>query len=209
MLLDQVLTEVGECLRVLAGAAPAERPNPALSTEASTLSLSTEEKRHAAALMRINHVGEVCAQALYRGQALTSKASPVRSWLYQAAREEVDHLAWTGERIQQLGSRTSLLNPLWYAASFGLGCLAGLAPKAYALGFIAETEKQVEQHLDGHLGTLPEHDKESRAIVQQMQQDEMKHREQAIQEGAKELPLPIKGLMRVGAKTMTSTSYYL
>ena len=156
--------------------------------------------------MRVNHVGEVCAQALYQAQALTARTSELRLQMQAAAREELDHLAWTEQRLQELGDRPSLLNPLWYAGSFAIGLLAGRLGDATSLGFVVETERQVEQHLAGHLDRLPDADSRSRAIVDQMRDDERRHADDALGAGGIELPLPVRWLMRGAAKLMTSTA---
>jgi len=159
--------------------------------------------------MRVNHVGEVCAQALYTAQALATPDPGLRRHFEQAAAEETDHLAWTADRIAELGDRPSLLNPLWYAGAFGLGLLAGRMGDRVSLGFVVETERQVEAHLQSHLERLPAGDHASRAIVVQMKNDEAAHAAQALQAGAIELPLPVKGLMRIAAKVMTTTAHYI
>ncbi|MEI2416950.1 2-polyprenyl-3-methyl-6-methoxy-1,4-benzoquinone monooxygenase [Orrella sp. JC864] len=208
--LDPLIAELDRALQVLTGVATASRPNPAGPRPAQPAAgLDAGQRRHAAGLMRVNHVGEVCAQALYRGQAAVCKDAAARRLFEQAAREEVDHLAWCAQRIQELGSRPSLLNPLWYAGSFGLGLAAGLAGPARNLGFMAETERQVEQHLDGHLKSLPEQDERSRRIVQQMKQDESEHRQKAEDGGGVRLPAPVRGAMRLMSKVMTVTAYRL
>jgi len=206
--LDGFLTEVGRALEVLSGAAQATRPNPAAKLPRDTEdSLSPEQAQHAAGLMRVNHVGEVCAQALYRGQAAFCPDESTRDLLYEAATEEVDHLVWCNERLKELNSRPSILNPFWYTASFGLGLLASRAGVGYNLGFMAETERQVEQHLDDHLARLPAEDQRSRAIVEQMKIDEIHHRTTAETHGARKLPLPIRCGMRLMSKVMTTTAY--
>jgi len=204
--LDAVLAEAGRALQVLAGAASAGRPNPAGRLRGES-TLSDTERRHAAGLMRVNHVGEVCAQALYRGQAIMCEDPATRALLLDAASEEVDHLAWCRERLDELQSRPSYLNPFWYAGSFALGLAAGRAGTARNLGFMAETEAQVEQHLDGHLTQLPAGDERSRRIVEQMRTDEIGHRTTAQREGAQRLPLPIRLGMRLMSKVMTTTAY--
>ena len=171
--------------------------------------LTDVDRVHAAALMRVNHVGEVCAQALYRGQALACRDPQVREVLGEAAREEVDHLAWTAHRINELGSRTSLLNPFWYIGAFSLGALAGSLGDRWSLGFLAETERQVGEHLDHHLSELPAQDESSNAIVRQMKADEMRHADTAVGLGARELPVPVKLAMRMAAGAMTRAAYYL
>lgn len=204
--LDAILAEAGRALQVLTGSAQAGRPNPAGRLRGES-TLTDAERRHAAGLMRVNHVGEVCAQALYRGQALLCEDPATRSLLLDAAGEEVDHLEWCRERLEELQSRPSYLNPLWYAGSFALGLAAGRAGSARNLGFMAETEAQVEQHLDGHLTQLPADDERSRRIVEQMRTDEIGHRTTAQREGAERLPLPIRWGMRAMAKVMTTTAY--
>lgn len=171
--------------------------------------LGAQERSHAGALMRVNHVGEVCAQALYTAQALATRNPGLRAQLERAAREETDHLAWTRSRLDELGARPSLLNPLWYAGAFGLGLLAGRLGDPVSLGFVLETERQVEAHLQGHLEQLPAGDHASRAIVAQMKDDEAAHAQQALTAGAAELPAPVKAAMRAAAKVMTTTAHYL
>jgi ubiquinone biosynthesis monooxygenase Coq7 len=215
---DSLLSEVDRGLRVLSGAATGTRPNPAgpapvvLAAEAlpdAADALTPAEQRHAAGLMRVNHVGEICAQALYRGQAMACRNPVARQLFIDAATEETDHLVWVGSRLRELRSRPSLLNPLWYAGSFGLGALAGRAGDRTNLGFMAETEKQVEQHLEGHLKSLPEKDLRSRTIVTQMREDEMQHRLSAEKQGARALPGPIRLGMRLASKVMTATAYWI
>lgn len=186
----------------------ASRSNPANEiADASTL-LSEAEKRKASALMRVNHAGEVCAQALYNAQAIATKDVELHKHFQVACNEETDHLAWTEERLKQLGGRTSLLNPLWYAGAFGIGFVAAkLGGDAMSLGFVVETEKQVEAHLQSHMQRLPENDLASRAIVAQMKEDEMRHAQEAQAAGAAELPAPIKGMMRVAAMVMTTVAH--
>jgi ubiquinone biosynthesis monooxygenase Coq7 len=168
-----------------------------------------DERRHAVGLMRVNHCGEVCAQALYQGQALTSRQPAVSEALREAANEETEHLAWTAQRIAELGGRKSLLNPLWYLGSLGLGVAAGVLGDRWSLGFLAETERQVEAHLDSHLLSLPENDGRSRAIVEQMRLDEIQHAETAVHYGAAELPFAVKSAMRGMSKLMTKAAYHL
>jgi ubiquinone biosynthesis monooxygenase Coq7 len=209
---ENLLAEVGRALQVLEGSAQAGRPNPAGPqplNAADQETLSASEQRHAAGLMRVNHVGEVCAQALYRGQAMFCEDPKIRQVLYHAAAEEVDHLAWCRDRLQELNSRPSLLNPLWYVGSFSLGALASRAGIPRNLGFMAETERQVEQHLDGHLQQLPAQDTRSRKIVEQMRDDEIQHRTTAETNGAASLPAPVKLAMRLMSKVMTVTAYRL
>jgi ubiquinone biosynthesis monooxygenase Coq7 len=206
--LDKALTEAGRALRVLDGSVAHERANPAgPAAAADDPALSDAESRHAAGLMRVNHVGEICAQALYRGQALLCRDEGVRRVLLRAAEEEVDHLAWCRQRLDELHSRPSLFNPLWYAGAFGLGLAASRAGISYNLGFMAETERQVEEHLDGHLSALPEHDRRSRRIVTQMRDDEIGHRATAEHHGAAPLPALVRGAMRLMSKVMTTTAY--
>jgi ubiquinone biosynthesis monooxygenase Coq7 len=171
--------------------------------------MNEAEKRHAAGLMRVNHCGEVCAQALYAGQALTARNPEAARALVEASDEETEHLAWCEKRLEELGSRKSFLNPLWYAGSFGLGVLAGALGDKWNLGFLAETERQVEGHLDSHLTALPAQDAKSRAVVEQMKADEIKHAETAIAHGGAPLPLPVKMAMKLTSKLMTRTAYYL
>jgi ubiquinone biosynthesis monooxygenase Coq7 len=174
-----------------------------------TPELTSEERREAAALMRVNHVGEVCAQALYDAQALATRDPALRVMFERAASEESDHLAWTRGRIEELGGRTSLLNPLWYGGAFAIGLAAARAGDRLSLGFMAETERQVEQHLDGHLERLPEADRLSRAVIEQMKNDEAHHAESAMDHGGVALPLPVRLAMRFAAKVMTSTAHYV
>jgi 3-demethoxyubiquinol 3-hydroxylase len=171
--------------------------------------LSAADKAHAGALMRVNHVGEVCAQALYTAQALATQNEALRAHFQKASAEETNHLAWTKQRLDELGARPSLLNPLWYAGAFGLGLLAGRLGDRVSLGFVLETEAQVEAHLESHLGRLPAGDTTSRAIVAQMQADEARHALDARESGAMELPGPVKELMRIAAKVMTTTAHYV
>ena len=205
-LMDTLLITADRALRTVFAHHHASRTNPAIGI--TDTSLSGAEKREASALMRVNHVGEVCAQALYTAQALATKSEGLRRHLQAACEEETDHLAWTEERLTQLGGRTSLLNPLWYAGAFGIGFLAAkLGGDPMSLGFVVETEKQVEAHLQSHIQRLPENDHASRAIVAQMKADEMRHAQEAQAAGAVELPAPIKGLMRVAARVMTSVAH--
>jgi ubiquinone biosynthesis monooxygenase Coq7 len=205
---DKLLSAADTALRTLFGPIPAGRPCPTLPEEASS-DLTSEERRLAGALMRVNHVGEVCAQALYTAQALATRDENLRSHFEEAAREETDHLAWTRTRLSELGARPSMLNPLWYAGAFGFGLLAGRFGDRVSLGFVAETERQVEAHLAGHLDRLPAADQESRAIVAQMKEDEARHAAEAAQAGGLELPPPVKALMKAAAKAMTTTAHYL
>ena len=171
--------------------------------------MSDEERRHSAGLMRVNHVGEVCAQALYEAQGAFASSELTREQFRKAGEEEVDHLAWTAERLQELGSRTSLLNPLWYAGAYALGAVAAKLGDARSLGFVVETERQVEAHLNSHLERLPAQDQRSRAIVTQMRDDEIAHADAARELGASELPAPVKTAMKLMAKVMTGTAYHL
>jgi len=204
-LFDRAIHELDRALRSVAGVTVAARPNPAY--EAEEASLSDDARAHAAALMRVNHVGEICAQALYQGQALTARDPRARQELEQAAREEEDHLAWSAERIRELDGRPSLLNPLWYAGSFAIGAAAGALGDRWNLGFLAETERQVEEHLSGHLRKLPADDVRTRTLVDAMRTDEAKHRQTAVRLGAQELPPPVKLAMRVAARIMTTVAY--
>ena len=204
---DAILGAADAALRTLFAKPRALRPGPAMPSVATELSAS--EKRRAGALMRVNHVGEVCAQALYSAQSLVTRDPILKTHFNQAAREETDHLAWTQERLDQLGARPSLLNPLWYAGAFGLGLIAGRLGDRVSLGFVVETERQVEAHLQSHLDRLPAADLGSRAIVEQMKQDESAHAAQAIAAGGVDLPAPVRGLMKAAARVMTSTAYYV
>lgn len=202
---DAVLSAADAALRTLSGAARAARPAP----DAPTTELDAQSRRLSGALMRVNHVGEVCAQALYQAQALTSRSPQVRAQMSAAAREEVDHLAWTEQRLAELGDRTSWLNPLWYVGAFTIGLVAGRIGDAVSLGFVVETERQVEQHLAGHLDRLPPEDSRSRAIVAQMKDDEARHGVAAQRAGAVELAGPVRATMRAAAKVMTTTAHYI
>lgn len=204
---DTLITALDRALRAITSVAPAA-PLPAAANQLGP-DLTPVEKREAAALMRVNHVGEVCAQALYHGQAMTAATPAVRTQMERAAAEEGAHLAWTAARIAELGGRLSLLNPLWYAGSFAMGALAGRLGDATSLGFVAETERQVEQHLEGHLGRLPPGDTRSRAIVAAMQVDEARHAREALAAGGVELPWPARLAMQAMAKVMTTTAYRL
>ncbi len=203
--LDRLIVNFDRTLRTLAGAHSAGRPNPAAGIREADQ--DEQARSEAAELMRVNHVGEICAQALYQGQALTARAPENRAALEQAAREEQDHLVWSAQRIEELGGRASLLTPLWYAGSLALGAAAGALGDRWSLAFLAETEQQVEEHLTGHLERLPEEDKRTRAVVEAMRADEVKHRESAIALGAAELPAAAKAAMRVMAKVMTTVSH--
>jgi ubiquinone biosynthesis monooxygenase Coq7 len=205
--MDRLLGAADSALRTLFSRHRSARPCPVVAADETVL--STPERRHAAALMRVNHVGEVCAQALYTAQAAATRNPALRRHFEAAAREETDHLAWTRDRLDELGARPSLLNPLWYAGAFGLGLLAGRLGDRVSLGFVVETERQVETHLDTHLDRLPAGDHASRAIVVQMKQDEATHAAQALAAGAIELPVAAKALMRSAAKVMTTTAHYI
>lgn len=194
-------------LRTLAAANTAARANPAGVARGDEL--TGEARRHAAGLMRVNHSGEIAAQALYQGQALTARDEQIRHALRRAADEEGDHLAWCEERLHELGSRPSVLNPLWYLGSFAIGAAAGACGDRVSLGFVAETERQVEGHLHEHLERLPDEDERSRRILQQMKDDEIRHGEQARAAGAAELPWPIRRLMRLTSQIMTRTAYWI
>jgi len=209
--IDHLLIAADTALRTLFAPARASRPAPTPSPtpDVPVVDLSPDEQSLSAALMRVNHVGEVCAQALYTAQALTTPNPALRAHFRQAGAQEAEHLAWTAERLQQLNARPSLLNPLWYTGAFGIGLLAGRLGNAVSLGFVVETERQVEAHLESHLQRLPESDSASRAIVRQMVADEAKHALDAENAGAAELPGPVKDLMRAAAKVMTTTAHYV
>lgn len=204
---DKLIVEVDKGLHTLFARAKSVRPVP--GADQPEADLSPAERQHAAALMRINHVGEICAQALYQGQAITSKNPTLRASLEQAAHEETEHLAWTAQRIEELGGRKSLLNPLWYAGALGLGLVAGKCGDKWNLGFLAETERQVEAHLDRHREQLPASDQRSQSIVEQMKTDEIRHAKTAVNLGGAPLPEPVKRLMQGAAKVMTKTAYYV
>ena len=205
--LDLLLSEADRALKTLAAATTASRPNPAGRPIDSPLKES--ERRHAAGLMRVNHAGEIAAQALYQGQVLTARSPEVRERLQQAADEEGDHLAWCEERLRELDSRPSVLNPFWYAGSLAIGALAGALGDRVSLGFVAETERQVEGHLEEHLQRLPRNDERSRRILAQMKTDETRHGENARAAGARELPAPVKLLMKLTSRVMTRTAYWI
>lgn len=206
--MDRLLCTFDQALRTLFARPTSQRPAPAVA-EAQHTPLSASDQRDAGSLMRVNHVGEVCAQALYSAQALTARDPALRTRYEAAAREEIDHLAWTRGRLDQLGARPSLLNPLWYAGAFGLGLVAGRLGDPVSLGFVVETERQVEHHLAGHLARLPAADTASRAVLEQMKDDEARHAVQAQAAGAAELPWLVKRLMRAAAKVMTTTARYV
>jgi ubiquinone biosynthesis monooxygenase Coq7 len=205
-LVDRFIIEFDTALRSVVGGAHARRPTPGSDKQSTTL-LDAKEREHAAGLMRVNHVGEVCAQALYQSQKLVARNPEIRQMLDHSGQEEMDHLAWCETRLQELGSHTSYLNPIWYAGSFAIGLAAGLAGDKWSLGFVAETEKQVEDHLESHLEKLPVEDDRSRAIVDQMRIDEIEHGQAAISAGGATLPEPIQKLMQVMSKVMTTTAY--
>ncbi|WP_250465726.1 MULTISPECIES: 2-polyprenyl-3-methyl-6-methoxy-1,4-benzoquinone monooxygenase [unclassified Caballeronia] len=218
MTLDEVISEFDRGLRSMAGISrmsrPVPEPNALGQSEMSPPgidepALDEKERSHAAGLMRVNHVGEVCAQALYQAQKLATNSPQLKASFEHAAREEEDHLAWTSKRLRDLDSRPSLLNPLWYAGALAIGFAAGRLGDRASLGFMAETERQVEQHLDGHMKTLPQNDHASRAIVEQMRQDEAAHAAAAIGAGGGEVPFPVRALMRAASKIMTRTAYYI
>jgi ubiquinone biosynthesis monooxygenase Coq7 len=205
--LDRLIVGADKALRVIAGVASASRPTPAV--HAPDAALEHAEQRHAAGLMRVNHVGEVCAQALYNSQARHAGSDAMRAQFAQAGRDEEDHLAWTAQRLAELGSQPSLLNPLWYAGAYALGTVAARLGDARSLGFVVETERQVEQHLASHLEKLPAQDAKSRAIVEQMRVDEIEHGAKAQALGAAQVPAPVKALMALMGKVMTKTAYYI
>lgn len=207
---DQIISALDHSLRTLAGRPHAARPNPAGDVaDVADAALEPAERRLSGALMRVNHVGEVCAQALYQSQALTARTPALRESMQAAAREETDHLAWTRQRLDELQDRPSLLNPLWYAGAFGIGLIAGRLGDRTSLGFVVETERQVESHLQSHLTRLPQADTRSRAIVTAMKEDEQRHADQAVADGALELPLPVRWLMKGMARVMTRTAHYI
>ncbi|MDH4276085.1 MAG: 2-polyprenyl-3-methyl-6-methoxy-1,4-benzoquinone monooxygenase [Gammaproteobacteria bacterium] len=204
--LDNLMIELDRGLRTLLGSyETTERPHPAAHLPEAEM--NAEQKRHAAGLMRVNHAGEVCAQGLYQGQALTAKLPDVRAQMERAALEENDHLAWCATRLQELDSHTSRLNPLWYFGSLVIGAAAGAVGDRWSLGFVAETERQVEHHLDQHLTQLPENDAKSQAIIAQMRDDEIRHGAVARDAGGAELPLPVRALMTATSKIMTTIAY--
>ncbi len=206
-MLDPLIVGFDKALRTIFAAAHSARPVPGAGHDDAAL--SAHDKAHAGALMRVNHVGEVCAQALYQGQALTCRNPAIQKTLERAADEETEHLAWTERRLDELGARKSVLNPLWYVGAWSLGAFAGKLGEKWNLGLLAETERQVEAHLDHHLTELPKEDARSRAIVGQMKIDEMRHAQMAIDLGAAELPSCATSAMRMAAAVMTNTAYYL
>lgn len=205
-MLDRFIIEFDTALRSVVGGANSGRPTPGSSVEKTT-SLDAAQRKHAAGLMRVNHVGEVCAQALYQSQKLVARNPEIQAILNHSAQEEMDHLAWCETRLHELGSHTSYLNPLWYAGSFAIGLAAGIAGDKWSLGFVVETEKQVESHLESHLEKLPEEDHRSRAIVDQMRMDEIEHGQAALHAGGVTLPELIQKAMKLAAKVMTTTAY--
>lgn len=205
--LDRMLADAQNALETVAGSPRAMRPNP--GTREADVVLDETERRHAAGLMRINHVGEVCAQALYVGQASVARDPETRAHLLDAAQEETDHLAWCADRLRELDSRPSLLNPVWYAGSYAIGVLAGLRGDGWNLGFVVETERQVEAHLEEHLQTLPPADGRSRAVLTAMKEDEARHADQAEAAGARALPRPVPTLMATASKLMKAVAYRL
>jgi len=207
MLLDELITEFDRGLRSMTGVSRMTRPMPQPAEVAEPAELSAQDRAHAAALMRVNHVGEVCAQALYQAQKLATRSPVLKEAFERAAREEEDHLAWTSKRLEALDARPSLLNPLWYAGALAIGLVAGRFGDRVSLGFMAETERQVERHLDSHMDALPAADHESRAIVEQMRADEAAHGKAALDAGGIELPFPARALMRAASKVMTTTAY--
>lgn len=205
--LDRLIVEFDKGLRTLFSKAQSARPFP--DEGLPEADMTADEKKHAAGLMRINHSGEICAQALYQGQAMTARDPEVQVQLQQAAQEETEHLAWTSRRVHELGGHLSLLNPLWYSGSLALGAFAGMLGDKWNLGFLAETERQVGGHLQSHLASLPPQDEKSRAVVQQMYVDETLHSEMAKQMGGAELPFPVRLAMRTTSKVLTHTAYWV
>jgi ubiquinone biosynthesis monooxygenase Coq7 len=206
--LDRLLASANNALRTVAApAGRTARSNPA--AHIIDADLDAGQKRHAAGLMRVNHAGEICAQALYQGHAAVARDRTIEAQMQRAADEEFDHLAWCEERIEELGEDVSKLSPFWYAGAFAIGAASGILGDKWSLGFIAETERQVCEHLESHLGSLPQEDAKSRAIVEQMRDEEAEHGESAIVAGAADLPAPIKRLMQVTAKVMTKTAYWV
>lgn len=205
--LDDLIVQFDKALRTVLAPARTSRPRPGKGL--AEAEMDEESKRRAAALMRVNHSGEVCAQALYQGQALTANKPEIQQALKEAASEETEHLNWCESRINELGGRKSLLNPAWYAGSLAIGALAGALGDKWNLGFLAETEKQVVRHLEGHLQRLPLEDEKSRAIVEQMKEDEARHATTALEHGGAELPAPVKAAMKLSARVMTRTAYWV
>lgn len=204
---DAMIPEFDKAMRAVFASAPTRRRMP--GADLPEAELSAEEKRHVAALMRVNHCGEICAQALYQGQAMASRDPAVRRELDHAAWEETEHLNWTETRIAELGGRKSLLNPLWYGGSLAIGIIAGKCGDAWSLGFLAETERQVEGHLEGHKARLPAQDRKSWEVLEQMKQDEMRHADTAVRHGARDLPPPVKAAMQLSSRVMTRLSYWI
>lgn len=196
-------------MQTLCAPARAKRPFPESTETLEDTELNEQEKRASAGYMRVNHVGEICAQALYQSQALTASDPNLRAKMQSAAYEEIDHLAWCEQRLEELGSRKSVLNPIWYAGSFAIGAAAGIAGDKWNLGLVAETERQVVEHLESHLAVLPEQDHRSREVVEQMKQDESEHAKMAVDAGAAMLPAPVKSLMKLASRVMTRTAYWL
>jgi ubiquinone biosynthesis monooxygenase Coq7 len=209
MSLDQLIQEFDHSLRVVMQVVQAHRPTPQATTDAPRAALSDAEKAHAAGLMRVNHVGEICAQALYQSQKLSTSSVTLKKAFELAAQEEIDHLSWTAERLTELDARPSVLNPLWYAGALAIGFAAGRFGDRASLGFMAETERQVGRHLNSHLEQLPAGDVKSRAIVTQMRDEELAHAKSAGEMGGIDLPLPVRGVMAMCSKIMTRTAYYL
>ncbi|RJQ47014.1 MAG: 2-polyprenyl-3-methyl-6-methoxy-1,4-benzoquinone monooxygenase [Gammaproteobacteria bacterium] len=207
-LADRILMGLDEALRTVCAPASAQRPAPG-PADSSDAKLDAGSQAEAARLMRVNHAGEVAAQALYRGHALSAGKPELRAHMERAAAEENDHLAWCEQRVRELGGRTSALNPVWYAGSFAIGLVSGLAGDKWSLGFVVETERQVVRHLDNHIARLPQEDGRSRAILEAMRADEAMHATQAVEAGAAELPQPVKRLMALSAGVMTGTAYWL
>ena len=205
---DHLLMNIDQALRTLFGQPQTtSRSNPAANLE--DVDMTDQQRDHTARLMRINHTGEVCAQGLYQGQAVTARDPATRESMQQSAAEENDHLAWCEQRVEELGGRLSLLNPLWYAGSFMIGATAGAIGDKWSLGFVSETEKQVENHLQDHLDQVPPDDQRTRAILEQMKTDEIEHGQKARDHGGVDLPLPVKGLMKLTSKLMTHSVYRL
>ncbi|MFN9478536.1 MAG: 2-polyprenyl-3-methyl-6-methoxy-1,4-benzoquinone monooxygenase [Betaproteobacteria bacterium] len=206
---DLMLAAADRALRTVFGSPSGQRPYPSTGDMPGAVDLSDEERRHSAALMRVNHVGEVCAQALYEAQAIGTPDPRLRELFLSAAREEIDHLAWTQRRIGELGGRASLLNPLWFAGAFAIGLAAARMGDRVSLGFMAETERQVEAHLDGHLLRLAPGDLASRAVIERMKEDEVRHADTATDRGGTDLPLPARLAMKLAARVMTATAHYI
>ena len=207
MFIDRLIVSFDRGLRTVFAPAVSARPMP--GDALPDAAVDAQKRQHAAALMRVNHTGEVCAQALYQGQALTARNAQAQAALERAAEEETEHLAWTERRIEELGGHKSVLNPMFYAGSFTLGAVAGLLGNRWNLGFLAETERQVVEHLDSHLKMLPMEDSRSRAIVTEMRLDEARHATTALEHGAAELPTPVRVLMRLASRVMTRATYWV